>query len=134
MEQQQIQTQSQMMLENQKAQNQASLIQLKEDNANFRSEISAVSKNLDLLLQKFDEGISGISPMTQQMEMAAQAQQQAAELAQQRIRDAANAENAAATRAALEDERGFRRASTRVENAMPGDALDATGRAELDAA
>ena len=76
MEQQQMQTQSQMLIENQKSQNQAALIQLREDNANFRAEIAAVSKNINLLMQKFNEGITGISPLTQQMEMSAQAQQQ----------------------------------------------------------
>lgn len=76
MMQMQMQTQSQMALEQQKAQNNAALLQVKEDNANFRAEIAAVSKNIELLMQKFSEGVGGISPLTMQMQQSADAMKQ----------------------------------------------------------
>ena len=83
MMQQQMETESKMALQQQKIQGDAALMQLREDNANFRAEIAAVSKNINLLMQKFGEGVTGISPLTQQMEQAAMAMQQQQMMMQQ---------------------------------------------------
>jgi hypothetical protein len=61
-----------------------------------------------------------------------QLQQQANELALRTQVEGRAAKDSAATRAALEDERGFRRATTRVDNSLPGELLDEPTRAELD--
>jgi hypothetical protein len=68
-------SQSQMQHESdlamQKAKNDAALIQMKEDNANFRAEIQAISKNLQVLLQRIEGGVDGISPLTMEMQQMA---------------------------------------------------------------
>lgn len=70
--QQQAQMQHEANLASQKALNDAALLQVKEDNANFRAEIQALSKNLDLLMQKLQQGPPSISPLTMQMAQMAQ--------------------------------------------------------------
>jgi hypothetical protein len=68
MAQQQSATQAEMQhqadMAHQAAINQASLQQNKEDNANWRAELAAVAKNLDLLMQKLSEGPPVVSPLT----------------------------------------------------------------------
>jgi hypothetical protein len=68
MAQQQSATQAEMQhqadMAHQAAINQAALQQNKEDNANWRAELAAVAKNLDLLMQKLSEGPPVVSPLT----------------------------------------------------------------------
>lgn len=70
--QSQAQMQHEANLASQKAMNEAAIQQVKEDNANFRAEIAALSKNLDLLMQKLQQGPPAISPLTMQMNQMAQ--------------------------------------------------------------
>lgn len=72
MQQQQMQMQHQADMLNQKALNDASLIQVKEDNANFRAEIQALSKNFEMLLQRMQAGPPSVSPLSMQMQQIAQ--------------------------------------------------------------
>jgi hypothetical protein len=75
MQQSQMQMQHEADIAMQKAQNDAALLQVKEDNANFRAELQAISKNLQVVLQRIQGGIDGISPLTMQMQNAAIQQQ-----------------------------------------------------------
>jgi hypothetical protein len=72
MAQQQMQMQHEANMASQKALNEAALLQVKEDNANFRAELQALSKNLDILLQRLQQGPPSVSPLTMQMAQMAQ--------------------------------------------------------------
>lgn len=71
-EEQMMKMQHEANLAQQKALNEAALLQVKEDNANFRAEVQALSKNLQMLMAKLQQGPPSISPLTMQMAQMAQ--------------------------------------------------------------